>query len=174
MNYRVLRYPLVWVAVGLLVGLVLGGAWPQTPLHAVATDRADTFAIATGAVDEDMEAIFFLDFLTGQLRAAVLGYQSGQFMAFYEHNVLDDLAVEPDRTPRFLMVTGHANLQRGAARLRPSRSVLYIAEVNSGRVAAYAIPWDPTAHRAGQTFRGGFIPLDATQFRTAPVRPSTE
>ena len=54
-------------------GLVLSGLWPQTPLHATATDRSDTFAIATGAVDDDTEAVYFLDFLTGDLRAVVLG-----------------------------------------------------------------------------------------------------
>ena len=174
MNHTVLRYPAVWLAAGLIVGLAVGGLWPHTPLHAVATDRAETFAIATGAVDDETEAIYFLDFLTGQLRAAVLGYQTGRFMAFYEHNVLEDLAVEPGRRPQFLMVTGLVDLQRGVARMRPSRSVVYVAEVNSGRIAAYAIPWSPSAHRAGQTFSGGFIPLDATQFRTAPIRPATD
>ena len=41
-----------WVivlGVGFVGGLVASGFWPYTPLHAVATDRSDSFAIATGA-----------------------------------------------------------------------------------------------------------------------------
>ena len=39
---------LVAVGIGLVGGLVLSGFWPQTPLYAVATDRIDTFGMATG------------------------------------------------------------------------------------------------------------------------------
>ena len=38
--FNALRYSrTVWLVVGLLGGLILGGFWPHTPLHAVATDR---------------------------------------------------------------------------------------------------------------------------------------
>ena len=69
----------VWLAIGLLVGFVIGGLWPDTPLHAVATDRTENFAMATGFVDDGVEAIYFLDFLTGTLRAAVLSNQGAAF-----------------------------------------------------------------------------------------------
>ena len=140
MAYTLRHSRLVWLAIGLALGLVIGGWWPATPLHAVATDRYDTFAIATGPVDDQVEAIYFLDFLTGDLRAAVLN-RLGKFTAFYHYNILTDLGVEPGKNPRFLMVTGINDIQRGAARMRPSRSIVYVAEINSGVVAAYAIPW---------------------------------
>ena len=105
---------LVWLAFGLLAGLLIGGVLPNTPLHAVATDRIDTFAMATGPVDDDVEAVFFLDFLTGDLRAVVLGRQGKGFTAFYEYNaVFNDLGIDPNKTPKFMMVTGSANLRRG-------------------------------------------------------------
>ena len=50
------------VLVGLAVGLNVRGIWPNVPLHAVATDAAENFAIATGPVDDRTEAIYVLDF----------------------------------------------------------------------------------------------------------------
>jgi len=43
---------LVWLGVGLLGGLLVAGFWPSVPLHAVATDKIDTFSMATGHVDD--------------------------------------------------------------------------------------------------------------------------
>ncbi len=54
----------------LLIGIVLGGFLPHIPLHAVATDRGETYIIATGLLDTDVEAVYFLDCLTGDLFAA--------------------------------------------------------------------------------------------------------
>ena len=165
------RSPVLWLVVGLAMGMVLGHFLPHTPLHAVATDRYDTFAIATGPVDGEVEAVYFLDFLTGELRAAVLGRQSGKFTAFYEYrNVPKDLGVEPAKNPRYLMVTGMADLVRGGARMRPSLAVVYIAEITTGTVAAYAIPWDKHAHASSRIVKGTLLPLDVTRFRTAAVR----
>lgn len=162
-----------WLVLGVFVGLALGGLlpiWPETPLHAVATDRYENFAIATGAVDNDVEAIYFLDFLSGELMAAVLSNQSGKFIAFYRQNVVQDLGIDVSKNPRYLMVTGIANLIRGQARYRPAPSVVYIAELTTGRVAAYNVPWEPNLHRRNQVFMGNFVLLDVSQFRNLAIR----
>ncbi len=159
-----------WLAVGLIVGFVLSGLLPRAPIHAVATDRIDTFAIATGPVDSEFEAVYFLDFLTGDLRATVLGKNAGAFTAFFHYNVLQDLGVDPTKNPRFLMVTGMAALRRGGARLQPSLSVVYVAEVTTGNVAAYAIPWSPTMHTANQPMMQPLVPVAVTRFRPAAAR----
>ena len=98
--------------VGLALGLVLSGLWPHTPLHAVSTDRGETYAIATGPVDNEVEAVYFLDFLTGDLGALVLGRQPRTWTGFFRTNVSTDLGVDPQKNPKFLMVTGMANLRR--------------------------------------------------------------
>ncbi len=162
---RLLTGRFAWLAVGLVLGLVAGGLWPQSPIHAVATDSLDTFAMATGPVDEDVEAVFFLDFLTGELRATVLNKQAGKFTAFFRYNVLNDLGVDPAKNPKFLMVTGMANLRRGGSRMQPGLAVVYVAEITTGNVAAYAVPWNPAAHNAGRVLTEALVPLDVTKFR---------
>jgi hypothetical protein len=157
------------VAIGLAIGLIMGGLWPHTSLHAVATDRADTYAVATGPVDDEVEAIYFLDFLTGDLRAMVIGRQAGGFCGYYTFNVASHLGIDPAKNPRYMMVTGVSNLRRGGSRSQLSRAVVYVAEVTSGKVGAYAIPWNPSMAAAGQTLTGNLIAVAMDQFRPTPL-----
>ena len=189
----------VWLAIGLLVGLAIGGGmWPDTPMHAVATDRVDSFAIATGPVDDETEAVYGLDFLTGTLKAAVVSNTTRvKYQAVYQANIHADLAgvielmnqtirtenqgrgrgaqprpeVQIPQNPRYMMVTGVADIRRGAvARMRPARSLVYIAEANTGIVMAYVLPWDQAAHAANQPTAGGLTLWAADQFTTAVLR----
>src|SRR5271165_5670736 len=103
---------LTGLGIGLVIGMLFAGGWPNVPLHAVATDRTEGFAIATGYCDESVEAVYFLDFVTGDLSAAVVSKQNGHFNAYYTHNVIADLGIAPSRTPRFLLTTGMVDLRR--------------------------------------------------------------
>ena len=69
---------LVWLGLGLLAGLLVAGFWPSVPLHAVATDKIETFSMATGPVEPEYEAVYFLDHLTGDLHAYVIGRSAVQ------------------------------------------------------------------------------------------------
>ena len=198
MASRATRYGVVGLILGFLPGLILGGFWPTAPLHAVATDRTDNFCIATGIVDENIEAVFLLDSLTGTLRGAVLSNQAAGFRARYETNVLADLAravtdvnvriagenaarkregavlrpeVRLPQAPRFMMVTGATDLRRGAARAQPGKSVVYVAEATTGIVLAYAVPWSATDHQTNRASVGTLILWAADQFSNAVVRP---
>jgi hypothetical protein len=148
------RWPLA-VTLGFLAGLIFSGFWPHTPLHAVSTDRVDTYAMATGPVDSEVEAVYFLDFLTGDLVAIVIGKQPGGWTGFFRTNVAADLAIDPQKNPKLMMVTGIASLRRsGGTRQQPSNAMCYVADVSSGVVAAYAIPWSPPMYAAGQIQTG--------------------
>jgi hypothetical protein len=187
----------IGLALGLVVGLIFGGLWPSSPLHAVATDHSENFAMATGFVDDNVEAVFLMDFLTGSLKAAVVSNQRPGFQAFYESSVLADLAtsiaelnvrikaenvarkkqgaparpdVQAPQTPHFLMVTGMADLRRGAARARPSRSVVYVAETNTGVVLAYVLPWESDAHMTDRRVMGKLILWAGDQFAATVTR----
>jgi hypothetical protein len=160
------RSRLIWLGVGLVAGLVVASLWPHTPLHAVATDRYETFAIASGPLDDESEAVYFLDFLTGDLRARVLGKRGG-FNGYFEYNVLNDLGVDPAKNPRYMMVTGLATIQQAGARMQFGRSVCYVAEITTGKVGAFAIPWNPAWRTSNATIRQNLVPLGVTQFRAA-------
>jgi len=192
-----------WVAglaVGLLLGLMIGGLWPDTPLHAVATDRGEDFAICTGFVDDDVEAIYFLDFLTGTLRAGVLSNvpQSPGFQAVYEGNVNAALAtaiqtrnaglvqmnaarrrdgaaplpeLEMPQSPNYLMVTGAIDMRRTPGmRQQFPPSALYIAETTTGIVLTYVLPWDRNRHQANLPFSAPITPWNAEQFTAALIQ----
>ncbi len=172
--FRFVSSRIAWLGIGLLGGLILGGMWPQTPLHAVATDRSKSFAMATGPVDEEVEAVYFLDFLTGDLTAVVMGRQGNGFTAFFRYNVLDDLEVNPSKNPQYLMATGMVNLRRGASRQQPSVAAVYVSEVTSGQLAAYVIPWNKGAYAAGRVQPPAqLVPLGKTPFR-AMAPPAVE
>ena len=170
----------VGLAVGLAIGLIAGGIWPHTPLHATATDRLDTLAIATGAVDEDVEGVYFLDLLTGDLRALVMGKQAGQFCGFFTINVAEHLGIDPAKNPRYVMATGLVNLRHSGSggRMQPSRAVVYVAEITTGKVGAYAIPWNSAIGAAGQKIVQKLVPVAVDQFRPVngiivPINSST-
>lgn len=162
---------LAWgVVIGLVIGVSLSGVLPQTPVHAVATHGEDSFAIATGLVQDEIEAIYFLDFLTGDLRAAVLSFQTGKFLSFFTYNVSADLMQPGTKNPKYLLVTGIADFRRGFGNIQPGRSVIYVAEATSGQIAAYALPWAPQLQTAGRPQTGNLVFLDKKKFRTAAIR----
>ncbi len=145
---------LVWLGLGLVAGLLVAGSWPSVPLHAVATDKIDTFSMATGAVEGDYEAVYFFDHLTGDLHAYVIGRMANGRFGVIQHsfrNVLEDFKTDSDKTPKFLMVTGFDDYTKrsGGGQLLPSKAALYIADVSSGIATAYCMPFNTTQHNAG-------------------------
>jgi hypothetical protein len=96
---------------------------------------------------------------------------AGKFTAFFTRNIAADFALGTTKNPRFLMVTGLADLPRGFVRQNiHTLSVVYVAEATTGHVAAYAIPWNPSIQSARKPQWGEIIPLDKQNFRTAVVR----
>jgi hypothetical protein len=157
------------IVLGLIIGLNIQGIWPSVPLHASATHGLDKFAIATGLVDAGVEALYFLDYLTGDMRAAVINPKTGQFNSFFTRNIAADFG-GAGRNTGYLMVTGAANMPRGTANFQYAGSIVYVAEASTGAVAAYTIPWNSSMQAGGKTQYGEFQPLDVAQFRTAFVR----
>jgi hypothetical protein len=156
------------LAVGLALGLVIGGAvaaglWigkqgPQSvaaatlqdlKLKAVASHGTDTFAIATGAVDEDVEGLYTLDFLTGDLNCFVINPRTGAFGGWFHANVANVLKVERGKKPSYLIATGMINASAGGGGGRPAASLCYVADANTGQVAAFTFPWVKAATASG-------------------------
>ncbi len=157
-----------WMVIGLLIGLFVGAIAPNAPLHASATHGEESFAVATGEVEMGLEAVFFLDMVTGELTGFVINPNTRKFTTAYKHNVLADMGQL--NKPRFLMVTGTADLRQGAQAARIGRSIVYVAEMNSGKFLAYAVPWVPARAAINTPTAAPFVLLDGGVFRNAPVR----
>ncbi|HOM18373.1 MAG TPA: hypothetical protein PK777_00165 [Thermoguttaceae bacterium] len=164
------RFRIAWLvaAVGVLAAACI--FLPQAPLHAVATDSNPNCLIATGPVDGAVEAVYVLDALTGDLKAAVVSKRQPGFQAQFARNVLTDFAIEQGKKPSFLMVTGIADIARVPGGVRPASSLVYVVEVNSGVLCAYALPWSPEAHAADKPVAAALLPWGLWKFRTAAVR----
>ena len=174
MIHRRIRSRATYLALGLGLGLLLGlnlrGIWPHTPIHATATHGEENFAVATGFVDEETEAMFFLDFFTGELRASVPSRQNGAFLSFFQHNISNDFDDLQTKNPKYRMVTGVADFIGGRGNTQIARSVVYIAEVTTGTIAVYGIPWNRSAHSANRSQNGNFVLLDKISFRNVEIR----
>jgi hypothetical protein len=157
----------VWLVIGILIGLFAGSMAPNAPLHASATHGEENFALATGEVELGLEGVFFLDMITGELTGYVINQNNGKFTTVYKHNVLKDMG-ELSK-PRFLMVTRSAGLRQGVGG-RIGRSVIYVAEMNSGKFLAYGIPWAPARAATNLPTAAPFVLLDGGVFRSAAVR----
>ena len=184
------KRPVVMLMVGLTMGLLVGVGMmigtlttlgrssslelqvPETILHATASHSGKSFAMATGMIDNDIEGLFTLDFLTGDLkcwvinpRQAMAGWSGG-----FQHNVIADLGVQQGKEPNYVMVTGQANFSRGGAQSTPANCVVYVADANTGNFAAYTIYWNSTMSKTGALQSGPFQRILVGQARTLTVR----
>lgn len=153
------------VALGLALGLSLGGAMTagvllgrnssansadaaltDLKLRAVASHGNETFAIATGQIDEEVEGLYCLDFLTGDLKCYVLNNRGRGLLGYFGTNVLKDISVEKGKKPAYCLVTGTIRY-RGNPNM--PGAVVYVADANSGNFAAYTFGWARGASSAG-------------------------
>lgn len=167
--FNTLAVFIVGGAVGMGAMALWSGQLGSTKVQATASQGEDNFAIATGLVDQGMEAFYFLDYLTGDLRAAVISRRTGKFTAFFEYNIQADFGTQ-SQSPKYLMVTGLADLPRGKGNSQLGQSLIYIAEATSGQVFAYALPFNSSLNAKGAPQKGTFIMVDGGPFRTAFVR----
>jgi hypothetical protein len=79
--------------------------------------------------------------------------------------------VDVSKNPKYLMVTGVSQLRRTGGQIQPGMSVVYVAEVTGGRIAAYGVPWSRARANSGVPAQGvALVLLDVMQFRTTAVR----
>lgn len=142
----------------------------EIPLHAAAAQGFENFAVATGPIDQGLEAFYFLDFLTGDLRAVVINTRQAEFGAFFEYNILNDFNAGSLKNPKYLMVTGEANVPRGRGNTQIGQSIVYITEATSGQMVAYINPWNSSSQAAGRGQKGTFRKFASVQLRSQFVR----
>ena len=110
-----------YVGMGLVLGLVIG-LEPRRPLaqRCRCTPRPRTASISSPSRRAlsmtGVEALYFLDFLTGDMRAAVINPKTGKFNSFFTRNIASDFG-GAGRNSGYLMVTGSVNMPRGTQQL---------------------------------------------------------
>lgn len=159
----------VWLIVGVAVGLCVAAFWPHEPAHAIAANGNDKFAMTTVPVSftDHVHGIFVLDFLTGQLKGAVLNTKIGKFTNFYAKNVALDFGVDPRAgEPRYAIVGGKATLTAQGRGVSPASGVIYIGELTSGRLLCYGFPY---SEGKGSPRPSPLILMDRLQFREAAI-----
>lgn len=160
----------IWIVVGPVLGLVVGTMLPHSPLHAVATDRQENFAIATGHMDGENEGIFFLDMLTGDLKGAVVNPFRRNIGYVYQINVFKDLEVDASKNPKFLMVTGTLEMRPDGGN-QYAQGVIYVAEVTTGKMVCYGMPFNKgVLTNSTVPVQATFVPIFKVPLREAVVR----
>lgn len=133
----------VWLSIGLVAGMAICQVWPHETMQAATSDRNENFALLTlptGSTFGAVETVFVLDFLTGQLVGATMDPQASVFTRFYTRNVAVDFGLRPRAKPRYAIAGGMMPFSN-VGKTGNSNGVIYIAELTSGKVAAYGYPY---------------------------------
>jgi hypothetical protein len=155
----------------LAVGWSLPLVVPPQPVFATATQSTENLTAATGFLDQNAEAIIYLDHVTGELSAHVINTNSWQIFASYNYKGVNaDLGVAASKNPKYSLVTGLLSFKpKGQNRL--ASCVVYVAEEATGQFAAYGIPWESSMmNRPGTPPVGRFILLGKGKTSTAAGR----
>ncbi len=139
-------------------------------LHAATAVTGDTFAMATGLIDDGVEGLYLLDFVTGDLQCYVLNWRTSRFAAVFRANVVQALGIDPAKSPKYLLTTGLVNFPRGATAGRPGNSVAYVMDTTTGNFAAYGLSWRRELAATGRPQANALILLDVGTARTAALR----
>ncbi len=169
MRNRILDQRTGWMGLGLVAGLVIATLWPHEPVQAITNSRAEKFEMFTAQASaiNGNEGVFVLDHLTGSIVGAVMDPQAAQFTALYTYNLAKDFNLDQIGKPEFAILCGITQLQnRPGNRVQTAPGVIYVAELNSGLVNAYAFSWERTTRGLAQQ---QLVPVDQFRFRDAIV-----
>jgi len=147
--------------------------FPETALHASTAAKSGSMAVATGQIDDDVEGLFALDCVTGDLQCLVTyvrGPKAGQLGGQFRANVMQALGTEQSKNPNYLLVTGHARFIRGAGGTRPAASVVYVINANTGAFATYSVRWSKNSASRGTPQQGPLVLLNKGFARTVAVQ----
>jgi hypothetical protein len=143
---------MAWLVAGVVVGLAVALYWPSEPAYAIATSRAENFAMcAVPTQAGTSEAMFVLDFTTGRLVGAAYNSQANGFTQLYVRECAADFGVQAGSDAEYIMVPARTEFRAiaGPGRGSPAQGAIYIGEVNSGRVVMYGFTYFSAPRQAG-------------------------
>jgi len=131
-------------------------------LNAETAVKGSTMSMGTARVSEEVEGLFVLDHTTGVLSCIVLNPRSGgDGIGLFTTNVREQLGGVKTGGADYLLATGfvNANLGGRAGTQRSATCVCYIADSNTGRIAAYSFKFNRTLLDNGKGQSGGLVPV---------------
>ncbi len=160
---------IVWLLTGLVAGLGLARFWPHEPVAAGTADRNAKFGMATCPVSftDGSEGVFVIDYLTGELKGAMVNPRLGKFTNFYYRSLAADFNVDPKAEPHYALVTGIRGQNIGTAGVSAAAGTVYVGELSSGKVIAYSFPYRELRAPAPPI---QMTPTDLFQFREPVIR----
>ncbi|MCS6975723.1 MAG: hypothetical protein NZM31_01770 [Gemmatales bacterium] len=153
---------------GLMLGLLAGWLlFSQSVPALVANDRYQDYILATGPVaagpvSPDLDGVWLLDYRAGKLLGTVVNRATGKITGFVEADLVKEFGIPPRADCHFLMTTG---------KIGPGQSVLYVAEVNSGRLGVYSLAMNLDGQNPGAVQMRRH---DMVFFRAPPPGPKAE
>ena len=136
-----------------------GMQMPPLELKAGSASRTDSMSMATGLIDGNVEALFVLDHLTGNLQCWMLSPRTGAVGAIYQTNVMADLGGGKQGKPELMMVTGNFFWGGGVGGNNlPGQSICYVGDAVTGNVVGYGVIYNKQAIKRGN-FQGGKLQL---------------
>ena len=151
-------------AVGVMAGSYLnpwrsvGSAGADLPLvlNADTASSGKSLCMATGLIDVDdnVEGLFVLDRLSGNLQCWVMNRQTGGIAAIYFARPAQDMDLDKTGDIDYVMTTGRFNFQRRGrtGNFAPAGCVCYVGDGNSGKVIGYSVQYNrQAAIRGGAT-----------------------
>jgi len=144
----------------------------EIPVLAEATSYGeDGYIAGTARLEDDLDAFYFFDGLTGELKVLAINPRTRKFMAEFSHNIVKDFKLEKDvKNPHFMVVTGTVDLVESDGKLRWGSSVFYIVERTSGKAACYGIKLPTGLRSQDEVYRGTLTGLDIAKLRKTRVR----
>jgi hypothetical protein len=159
----------VWLVAGVIIGLGVTWFWPHEPVRADQSDRADKFGICTVPASlaiaglPTSEAVFILDFVTGRLQGFYLNPQQGGFSQMFYRDIADDLRLNEKGAAQPVYAFAGGQGQFSGQGQTWGASMIYIAEMTTGKLVAYAFPFSQA--NAGTPVQ--MVPVANAQFRAA-------
>jgi len=162
----------MFAVAGGVVGYQLRENTIEIPVQATASTWSESLCAATGPIDEEVEELYTLDAVTGDLQCAVLNPRTTLFAGVFRTNVLADLQIDATKKPNYLLLTGQVTFTGQSGNTRPGNSVVYVIDSTSGRFAAYGVPWQRALSTRGQMQTGQLRVLDSGTARNVMIRDS--
>jgi hypothetical protein len=142
-------------------------ALAELKLKAAATHGGETFAIATGSIDGEIDGLFCLDYLTGDLSCYVVSPRRKGWAGLFKTNIVKDLPIEKGKKPAYVMVTGRINIRGNP---NTPQTLVYVADANTGVWACYSFTWAKGAESAGITQAQPMVLVAGAKARELTIR----